>query len=233
MELNIFYLFLEAGMTIKAVILLLLALSLYSWWIIFQKLLSYRRVRRETTAFVELFWKSKDLAEAHKTAKEAGALPAAMAFRAAYQELQRLKKFQGGETRLENRQAGMELLRRTVHKNLAGEIAQLGRSLPFLASTGSASPFIGLFGTVWGIMTSFHEIGQRGSASLAVVAPGVSEALVVTAIGLAVAIPAVVFYNFCSNQLADLEGHAQAFATDFINLIERDFLARQAGNPKT
>ena len=228
MELNVFQMFLDAGLTIKGVIILLLFFSLYSWFIIFQKQTTYRRVRRESADFIEQFWKCKDLSEAHKAAKQAENVPAAAVFRAAYQELQRLNKSQGGETRLENRLAGMELLRRAVGKSLAMEISRLGRSLPFLASTGSASPFIGLFGTVWGIMTSFHEIGVRGSASLAVVAPGVSEALVVTAAGLAVAIPAVVFYNHYTNQLADIEGGSQAFATDFLNLIERDFLARRA-----
>ena len=106
------------------------------------------------------------------------------------------------------------------------EIDRLGRSLPFLATTGSATPFIGLFGTVWGIMTSFHDIGMRGSASLAVVAPGISEALVATAAGLAVAIPAVIFYNFYSNKLGEFESDIEYFSTDFLNLIERDFLTR-------
>ncbi|MDF1615267.1 protein TolQ [Desulfurivibrio dismutans] len=226
MELNVFTMFLEAGLTIKGVILLLLVMSLYSWFIVFQKEVLYRKVRQASEEFKEQFWKSKNLAEAHKIAKQAELAPEAMVFRSAYQELQKLNKAQGGELRLENRLAGMEPLKRAASKSLAGEISRLGRSLPFLASTGSASPFIGLFGTVWGIMTSFHEIGVRGSASLAVVAPGVSEALVVTAAGLAVAIPAVVFYNYYTNKLVEIEGDSQAFATDFINLIERDFLTR-------
>ncbi|PIE88832.1 MAG: Tol-Pal system subunit TolQ, partial [Acidobacteria bacterium] len=92
--------------------------------------------------------------------------------------------------------------------------------------TGAATPFIGLFGTVWGIMASFHDIGQRGSASLAVVAPGISEALIATAAGLAVAIPAVIFYNFYANKLEAAEGEMENFANDFLNLIERDFLSK-------
>jgi biopolymer transport protein TolQ len=106
------------------------------------------------------------------------------------------------------------------------ESDRMSRWLPFLATTGSATPFIGLFGTVWGIMTSFHDIGMRGSASLAVVAPGISEALVATAAGLAVAIPAVIFYNFYSNKVVRVEAEIEHFATDFLNLIERDFLTR-------
>ncbi|MEW6500399.1 MAG: MotA/TolQ/ExbB proton channel family protein, partial [Thermodesulfobacteriota bacterium] len=122
-----------------------------------------------------------------------------------------------------------EPLKRAVHKTEVLELSRLGLSLPFLATTGSTAPFIGLFGTVWGIMTSFREIGLRGSASLAVVAPGVSEALIVTAAGLVVAIPAVVFYNYYSNLLGGIESRMHSFSTDFLNLIERDFIARHNG----
>ena len=131
----------------------------------------------------------------------------------------------GGET-LEMQLATMENLKRAVRKAQLLESERFGRSLSFLATTGSATPFIGLFGTVWGIMSSFQDIGVRGSASLAVVAPGISEALVATAAGLAVAIPAVIFYNFFSNKQADVETDIENFTTDFLNLIERDMLAR-------
>ena len=122
--------------------------------------------------------------------------------------------------------ATMDNLKRAVRKAQFLESDRMARSVSFLATTGSATPFIGLFGTVWGIMTSFQDIGQRGSASLAVVAPGISEALVATAMGLAVAIPAVIFYNYYSNKLADVESNVESFSTDFINLIERDILTR-------
>ena len=127
---------------------------------------------------------------------------------------------------LETQLATLDNVKRAMRKANVMEIDRLGRSLPFLATTGSATPFIGLFGTVWGIMTSFHDIGLRGSASLAVVAPGISEALVATAAGLAVAIPAVIFYNFYSNKLGEFESDIEYFSTDFLNLIERDFLTR-------
>lgn len=229
-ELNVFTMFLEAGLIIKGVILLLLFMSLYSWFVVFQKELLFRKVQRDSVEFCEQFWKSKDLAEAYKLSKQAGSAPESAIFRAAYLELQKINKARDGALSLEQRLAGLEPLKRAAGKSLAGEISRLGSSLPFLASTGSASPFIGLFGTVWGIMTSFHQIGVRGSASLAVVAPGVSEALVVTAAGLAVAIPAVIFYNFYTNRLAVIEGNSRAFSTDFINLIERDFLTRRSGS---
>jgi biopolymer transport protein TolQ len=108
------------------------------------------------------------------------------------------------------------------------ESTRLSRHLSFLATTGNTTPFIGLFGTVWGIMTSFQYIGLSGSANLAVVAPGISEALVATAAGLAAAIPAVVFYNYFSNQVHTLEAEMTQFASDFLNLIERD-LIKKAG----
>ena len=120
----------------------------------------------------------------------------------------------------------MDNLKRALRKAESRQMARLGRYLSFLATTGSATPFIGLFGTVWGIMTSFQDIGMRGSASLAVVAPGISEALVATAAGLAVAIPSVIFYNYYSNKLAELENNMQGFSSDFLNLVERDLLSR-------
>ncbi len=122
--------------------------------------------------------------------------------------------------------ASMDNLKRTLRQAENLETADLNSTLPFLATTGSATPFIGLFGTVWGIMTSFQDIGARGSATLAVVAPGISEALVATAAGLAVAIPAVIFYNHFANQVAGLESSMQNFSDELLNLVERDFLVK-------
>ena len=154
--------------------------------------------------------------------------PEATVFVSGFHELKKIsaaREGREGET-LETQLATLDNVKRALRKAHVMEIDRLGRSLPFLATTGSATPFIGLFGTVWGIMTSFHDIGMRGSASLAVVAPGISEALVATAAGLAVAIPAVIFYNFYSNKLGEFESDIEYFATDFLNLIERDFLTR-------
>jgi len=120
----------------------------------------------------------------------------------------------------------MNNLKRVLQKTAGKESFQLGKSLSFLATAGSSTPFIGLFGTVWGIMASFKEIGVRGSASLAVVAPGISEALVATAAGLAVAIPAVIFYNLYANQVETFEGKMESFSADFLNLVERDLISR-------
>ncbi len=230
-ELNIISMFLGAGLTVKFVMLLLLCFSLSSWFIVFQKFSLYKKARMEGEEFLETFWQSKNLSEAVRFANNLTLSPEANIFRTGYHELQKLGKTTAtsrtNDGTLEARLAGMEPLKRALRKAENLESARLSKSLPFLATTGSTAPFIGLFGTVWGIMTSFHEIGMRGSASLAVVAPGVSEALVVTAAGLAVAIPAVVFYNYYSNQMADIESRMHSFSIDFLNLVERDFITRQ------
>jgi len=230
MNLSIFHMIINAGPMVKFVMLLLLVFSVVSWTIIVMKHLSYKKARLESEFFLDTFWKSKNLADAYKAAKEIPDSPEASIFILGFNELQKLGRSRvvkkGADETLEMQLAGMDNLKRALRKAESNQMANLGRYLSFLATTGSATPFIGLFGTVWGIMTSFQDIGMRGSASLAVVAPGISEALVATAAGLAVAIPAVIFYNYYSNKLADLENDMQGFSSDFMNLVERDLLSR-------
>ncbi len=221
--------FVNAGLTVKFVMLLLLAFSIGSWYIIFKKVLLFKKVRQETAAFLSKFWKSKNLSEAFRWAEKSPLSPEANIFIMGYNELQKLgqKKInKGGDETFEMRLAGMDNLKRAILKADSVERQRLACTLNFLATTGSATPFIGLFGTVWGIMSSFHGIGMRGSASLAVVAPGISEALVATAAGLAVAIPAVIFFNNFSSQLNYFESDMERFASDFLNLVERDLLTK-------
>ena len=229
-ELTIFQMIIDAGPMVKFVMLLLLVFSLVSWSIIIMKHLLYKKARAETEFFIDTFWKSKNLADAYKTAKEIPNSPEASIFILGFNELQKVGRSkvakQGSEETLETRLAGMDNLKRSLRKAEAKQVVKLGKYLSFLATTGSATPFIGLFGTVWGIMSSFQDIGMRGSASLAVVAPGISEALVATAAGLAVAIPAVIFYNYYSNILSNLENEMQGFSADFMNLVERDLISR-------
>jgi biopolymer transport protein TolQ len=219
-----------AGPMVTFVMLLLLGFSLVSWTIIIMKHLSYRKAKAETAFFIDTFWKSKNFADAYKVAKELASSPEASIFILGFNELQKLGRSkiikQGSEETLEMKLAGMDNLKRALRKAETKQVGRLGRYLSFLATTGSATPFIGLFGTVWGIMSSFHDIGMRGSASLAVVAPGISEALIATAAGLAVAIPAVIFYNYYSNILSDLGNDMQGFSADFMNLVERDLLSK-------
>jgi len=230
-QLSITQMILHAGPVGQMVMLLLLFFSVVSWSIIFMKFKLFRKVRLDSEDFLETFWTSGNLNEASEAAEEFVYSPEAAVFNAGFSELKKINKIRArGEDSspetLEMQLATMDNLKRALRKAEDEEINKFGNLLPFLATTGSATPFIGLFGTVWGIMVSFHDIGQRGSASLAVVAPGISEALVATAAGLAAAIPAVIFYNYFSNKLTGIQYNTQSFSTDFLNLVERDLLSR-------
>ena len=219
----------NAGLVVKLVMITLCIFSLVSWTIVVMKHLMFRKAKNASLDFLDAFWDSKTLNEAYDSAREHALSPEATVFVAGYNELKKISAARSSGTppaTLEMQLATMDNLKRAVRKAQFLESDRMARSISFLATTGSATPFIGLFGTVWGIMTSFQDIGQRGSASLAVVAPGISEALVATAIGLAAAIPAVIFYNYYSNKLAEVESNVESFSTDFINLIERDILTR-------
>ena len=226
-DINILSLFWQAGLVVKLVMLTLLAFSIISWFIIYQKFQLFKEQRLNAATFLDGFWNSKSLAEANRIAEEMPGCAEAMIFQAGYGELQKLERGrEQQEDRLSGRLAGMTNLERVLAKSQSLETGRLQHNLSFLATTGSSTPFIGLFGTVWGIMVSFHEIGAHGSASLAVVAPGISEALVATAAGLAVAIPAVIFYNHYSHKLEGVENSMASFAADLLNLVERDLISR-------
>jgi biopolymer transport protein TolQ len=145
-------------------------------------------------------------------------------FRVGFQELNRAYK-----AKLEA-PAALDNVQRALRRSATAESTRLFRFLPFLASCGNATPFIGLFGTVWGIMGSFHEIGLKGTANLANVAPGISEALVATAAGLATAIPAVIFFNYFNSRLRVLESEMSNFMSDFLNILERDLAKKSTGD---
>ncbi len=232
MQLSITDMVLHAGPVGQLVMFTLLIFSIVSWTIVFTKARLFKKVRLDSEDFLETFWSSTNLSEALVAAEDFDYSPEAEVFITGFNELQKINKIRSkketgisGES-LDMQLATMDNLKRAVRKAESRKINFLGKNLPFLATTGSATPFIGLFGTVWGIMVSFHDIGQRGSASLAVVAPGISEALVATAAGLAVAIPAVIFYNHFSNQLDYIQSEIDDFTTDFLNLVERDMISR-------
>ena len=229
MSLSIFEIMKHAGMMGKLIMLILLVFSVASWSIVILKFLMFRKARNSSLDFLDALWDSKTLNEAYDAAREYPLSPEATVFVTGYNELKKISaaRSAGQATlTLETQLATMDNLKRAVRKAQFLESDRLASSIAILATTGSATPFIGLFGTVWGIMASFQSIGERGSASLAVVAPGISEALVATAAGLAVAIPAVIFYNYFSNKIAEFESNIESSSTDFINLIERDILPR-------
>lgn len=228
---EIFSMVWNAGPMVKLVLFLLLSFSIISWSIIFMKYRIIHRARKETNLFQEIFWKSTSLAVAYMESKNLHYSPVAEVFRVGYQELGRLYQMQRETEGITQREAPdilstslvrFENIPRAMRAAMNSQVTRLGYALTFLATTGNTSPFIGLFGTVWGIMNSFQRIGLRGGASLAVVAPGISEALIATATGLAAAIPAVIGYNYFSNQVRVLESEMNNFSSDFLNIIERD-----------
>ncbi len=233
-QLNIFHMFINAGLVVKFVLILLLFFSVASWTIIVIKFRYIRRAYRESAYFTDIFWESRDLAVAYKEAKELEGSPIARVFRTGYIELQKSHqqiKDGGAETPAEKKSplnrklSGIGNIERSLRRAINTEVTKMTQMVPFLATTGNTTPFIGLFGTVWGIMNSFHGIGLRGSANLAVVAPGISEALVATAAGLAVAIPAVIAFNHFMQKIRIIDSELQSFSADFLNIVERDILS--------
>lgn len=227
---DIFQIIGNAGWMVKFVLFLLLFFSVTSWTIILIKWRYLKRAFRESTLFTEYFWKSRDLASAYAKAKELTGCPMARIFRIGYVELRKSSQAgrsggEGGSSSMTGRISGVDNVKRALRRAINGETTRMTQMVPFLATTGNTTPFIGLFGTVWGIMNSFHGIGQKGSASLAVVAPGISEALIATAAGLAVAIPAVIAFNFFMQKIRVVESDLISFSSDFLNIIDRDILS--------
>jgi biopolymer transport protein TolQ len=237
-QFSIIEMFANASIIVQLVLLLLIVFSIGSWTIIFLKYNYIRKAFNESAFFIDYFWKSRDLSDAFAQAKKLEASPVARIFRIGYMELKKLNRSgvpiaqtSSGNTGQQSGMGftGIENVKRSLRRATSTEITKLTQMVPFLATAGNTTPFIGLFGTVWGIMNSFHGIGQTGSASLAVVAPGIAEALIATAAGLAVAIPSVIAYNYFSQKIRVIESELHSFSADFLNIIERDILrAREA-----
>jgi len=219
----------HAGPMVKFVLLLLFFFSLTSWTIVFMKLRLLKKFRDENEGFLELFSSSRKISKVYVQSKMFDFSPLAKIFRAGYAEFTRFKMLQGnpdGGNVFQSQQTVVENVQRAVKKVLSTQSSRLESGLTFLATTGNASPFIGLFGTVWGIMTSFRSIGMKGSASLAVVAPGIAEALIATAAGLAAAIPAVVAFNYFNRRIRTSQVEMGNFISDFLGLLEKGLTRR-------
>ncbi len=215
-------LILGAGPVVKLVLLVLVYFSVVSWAIIFFKFRVIHRATRDSMKFLDFFWAKKRFDLIGQGLKDYSQSPLSVLFREGYQELLKNQRRQGeGEHSFSADMGGAENVARALRRATTLEIQRLEKFLTFLATTGATAPFIGLFGTVWGIMSSFQGIGKTGSASLAVVAPGISEALVATAIGLVAAIPAVVAYNHFVNKVNILSGEMDNFSQEFLNIVER------------
>jgi biopolymer transport protein TolQ len=229
-SLSILQLVLEASLVSKIALVVLLLFSIVSWGIIFAKTAVFSRARRQSLAFLDVFRKSAKFSEVQGVCKSLEHSPLVGLFQAGYAELNLQLR---ADPKATPPGAGAPAARPTL-KSLAAvdrallrassvEVNKLEKQVTFLATTASLAPFVGLFGTVWGIMSAFAGIGAQGSTDLAVVAPGIAEALVATAVGLFAAMPAVYFYNHFTSQVKLMASEMDDFALEFLNIAERNF----------
>ena len=217
-DLSIANLIMGASLLVKFVMIVLVLASLWSWTVIFTKRSIMKKARRDAEVFENRFWSAEDLTALYTRLTERGRELTGMEriFEAGFKEFARLRRREGIEP-----MAILEGSQRSMRVALNREIEELEHHLPFLATIGSVSPYIGLFGTVWGIMNSFQALGNVHQATLAMVAPGISEALVATAMGLFAAIPAVIGYNRFSTELDRLFGRYDIFLEEFSSILQR------------
>lgn len=215
-DFSLIALFLRAGLTVKIVMVLLVLASVWSWALIIQKLMVHATARREAAGFERRFWSGEPLDDVFDRMNGRAGGPAERIFSAGMTEWRRSQRDDGGLI------AGvLQRVERAMNVAIGREGDRLTRGLPFLATVGSTAPFIGLFGTVWGIKTAFEGIALSQDTSLAVVAPGIAEALVATALGLLAAIPAVIFYNKLSSDADRISAGHEAFADEFATILSR------------
>lgn len=214
-DLSLWTLVLEASWVVKMVMLLLLVASLLSWWLIFRKWFAFRREERATRTFEGEFWGG---GVAEMLMRQAGAKAGSMerVCRAGYKAFERMHKQPGALP-----EAVLESAQRAMRAEYQREMDRLESHLPLLATIGSVSPYVGLFGTVWGIMNAFRNLSNVSQATLAHVAPGIAEALVATAIGLFAAIPAVIAYNHFTHEFDRLANRFDVFMEEFSNVMQR------------
>jgi biopolymer transport protein TolQ len=218
---------LDASLVVKFVLLVLFAMSLVSWFVVGTKLVRLLQAQRQSSAFLDVFWNRNEgnkwpadrLEAIYARVSQFDGSPLARVFHAGYVELAKVTASERGTAADD-----IENVERSVKRAMGREMTSLENQLPILATTGSVGPFIGLFGTVWGIMNSFLSIGAEHGAGLDVVAPGIAEALIATALGLAAAIPAVMAYNYFVRQIRVLESETEAFAADYLNIVKRHYL---------
>ena len=216
---NLVSMFLTSGLVVKAVMILLLLASLWSWAIIFNKWIALGALKRKAAKFEKLFWSGQSLDELYQQIAPKADHPMAVTFIAALREWRRA--FENGNPRESQITGVKERIDKAMNVTIIREADGIERQLGFLATVGSVSPFIGLFGTVWGIMNAFSAIAARHDTTLAVVAPGIAEALFTTAMGLLAAVPAVIFYNRFVNEIGRYVNRLDAFAEEFSAILSR------------
>jgi biopolymer transport protein TolQ len=217
-DLSLVHLIMQASIPVQAVMLLLVLLSLWSWWLIFYKGGVLKAASKRNSSFDEAFWQGADLNQLFQRVQSERKVngPQAEVFAAGFREFIKQKKLAGS-----SREALIDGTRRALKVGIQREMDTLEHQLPGLATVASVSPYIGLLGTVWGIMNSFRGLASVGQATLAQVAPGIAEALIATAIGLFAAIPAVVAYNRFQAQLDRINVQLETFAEEFLNILQR------------
>ena len=215
---NFLKLILQGSIVVQLVLLVLIFFSVFSWAVIFFKRNTLKAASSQSKKFLSVFKKSRDLLEVNKAAKKYKASPLAALFQAGYKDLSYHAK---SNPNPELTSANLESLNRALLKASNKEISRLEHMMSFLATTGSVTPFIGLFGTVWGIMDSFVEIAKLKSAALVTVAPGIAEALIATALGLFAAIPAVIAYNYFLHRIKNVASEMEDFSIEFLIISER------------
>jgi biopolymer transport protein TolQ len=226
---DIFALFLAGGWMGRGVFLLLALMSLASWTIMIGKIAQMARSASHTKRFLDTFRRSRKFSEVNAATTRHVASPLVGLFQAGYVEIdaqvkaRREEEPQGAAPQGRYKIKSLLGVERSLRRALAVEVQLLAKGTPFLATTAAASPFIGLFGTVWGIMVAFNDIGATGSTSIVAVAPGIAEALINTAMGLAAAIPALIGYNYFGSRLRVLRSEMEDFILEFMNLAERNF----------
>jgi biopolymer transport protein TolQ len=224
MEVSILGIFAVTGLVVQIVLVVLSLFSVISLGIIFFKFRQVYRANSQSEKFLDFFWKVKKFDSINAQLDRFTDSPLAVLFSEGFSELKKL--MEKGDERdepevISTDLGGVENISRALRRATTSEITRLEKYLTFLATTGSTAPFIGLFGTVWGIMTAFKGIGETGSASLAVVAPGIAEALVATAVGLVAAIPAVMGYNHFQHKIKVLISEMDSFSTEYLNIVQR------------
>lgn len=224
-SLSIFRIISETGGVVFGAIAVLVLMSLGSWYIIGYKWYYLSRARRQSDEFLDTFWQSKRLDSIYQSVDEFDKAPLGEVFKAGYIELTKLKDSDSDDQQksMRTRLSGIENVERALRRAMKAEMTHLESLVPYLATVGSIAPFVGLFGTVWGIMVAFVNINAQGAAGLDVVAQPIAEALIVTAIGLATAIPAVVAYNYFTNRIKVLGAEMENFSDDFLNIVKRHF----------
>ncbi len=216
-----------SGIVVQSVLIILIALSVWSWAITIAKIIQLRDASSKSAEFSQIFWETRNFARVDDTSKRLDGSPLASVFTSGYRELMHIVQ-ENTESAKKGLSAGSDedlgTVERALRRAELEETHRLERGITFLASVASAAPFIGLFGTVWGIMNAFHGLGQAKSTTIQAVAPGISEALVATAVGLAAAIPAAIAFNYFTSSIRQLRQGMDSFSSEFLNIARRYFV---------